>query len=173
MGLAAGGRMRQVIHPDPFKIDDWDVAAADRVFVTLLHAKDWRTITGDAAPNQPPTAKEYSKARFPWFDYYSENAEAIAGSPILGALDSVVAKGNKNGEVPLPENASVEPGVIVNDLRRRITVNPGVVEVGIHGGRVIAPDSEICNRGDVDARLLRELRFCAVLVQARHRKPTI
>jgi hypothetical protein len=40
MGLAAGGRMRQVIHPDPFDLDDWDFAAADRVFVTLVHAKD-------------------------------------------------------------------------------------------------------------------------------------
>ena len=65
MGLAAGGRMRQVIHSDPFKLDDWDFAAADRVFVTLVHAKDWKKITGEAAPNQPPTAKEYSRGGAP------------------------------------------------------------------------------------------------------------
>jgi len=31
--------MRQVIHPDPFDLGDWDMAQADRVCVTLLHAK--------------------------------------------------------------------------------------------------------------------------------------
>ncbi len=62
MGLAAGGRMRQIISPDPFNIDDWELNAADRVFITLVHAKDWKGTTGEAAPNQPPTAKEYSDA---------------------------------------------------------------------------------------------------------------
>ena len=65
MGLAARRRMRQVIHPDPFNIEDWDLAFIDRVFVTLAHAKDWKMITGDAAPNEPPTAKEYSEAELP------------------------------------------------------------------------------------------------------------
>lgn len=72
MGLAAGGRMRQAIHPDPFKVDDWDFVAADRVFVTLVHAKDWKKVTDEAAPNQPPTAKEYSMAGLPWFEHYGK-----------------------------------------------------------------------------------------------------
>ena len=47
--------MYQDIKPDPFDLDDWDFAAADRVFVTLVHAKDWKEVTAEAAPNEPPT----------------------------------------------------------------------------------------------------------------------
>ncbi len=110
MGLAAGGRMRQVIHPDPFKIDDWDVAAADRVFVTLLHAKDWRTITGDAAPNQPPTAKEYSDAGLPWFEHYGKDQAALPGSAKLAGVNSVAELFEKMTGAILPNSQDVETG---------------------------------------------------------------
>ena len=60
MGLAAGGKMKQSIYPDPFKLSDWDTSKTDRVFVSLVHAKDWKGITGQNAPNEPPTAKDYT-----------------------------------------------------------------------------------------------------------------
>jgi len=89
MGLAAGGRMRQAIYPDPFNIEDWDTTLADRVFVTLVHAKDWKKITGDAAPNHPPTAKEYSDAGLPWVQYYGKDQAALPGSKKLAGVKSI------------------------------------------------------------------------------------
>lgn len=89
MGLGAGGRMRQEISEDPFSLDDWDMAATDRVFITLLHAKDWKTVTGEAAPNAPPTARDYSRAGLPWFEYYSKDQEALPGSATLSGVKSV------------------------------------------------------------------------------------
>jgi len=68
MGLGGGGRMRQTIYPDRFRSEDWDLAAGDRVFVNRGHAKDWKSITGSAPPNEPPTAATYSQAGLPWFD---------------------------------------------------------------------------------------------------------
>jgi hypothetical protein len=48
----------------------------------------------------------------PWFAYYADE-EAIAGSSILKKLKSVVQMGKAKGDVPLPENESVKPEVIV------------------------------------------------------------
>ncbi len=110
MGLAAGGRMRQVIHPDPFNIEDWDVTAAERVFVTLLHSKDWKAITGEAAPNEPPTAKEYSDAGLPWFEYYGKDQAALPGGSKLGGVESVAKLFKKMTGANLPNSQDVETG---------------------------------------------------------------
>ena len=110
MGLAAGGRMRQVIHSDPFKLDDWDFAAADRVFVTLDHAKDWKKITGEAAPNEPPAAKEYSEAGLPWFEHYGKDQSALPGSVKLAGVKSVANLFKKFTGAMLPNSEDVETG---------------------------------------------------------------
>ena len=77
MGLAAGGKMRQEIYPDPYNLEDWDFSLAERVFVTLVHAKDWLGTTGEAALDMPPTASEYTKAGLPWFEYYGIDQAAL------------------------------------------------------------------------------------------------
>jgi hypothetical protein len=107
MGLAAGGRMRQVIGSDPFNIEDWDVSAADRVYVTLLHAKDWKKITGEAAPNEPPTAKEYSNAGMPWFDYYGKDQSALSGSAKLAGVSSLASMYKKVTGATLPNSQDI------------------------------------------------------------------
>ncbi|WP_291207144.1 hypothetical protein [Hyphomonas sp.] len=107
MGLAAGGRMRQVIHPDPFNLDDWDFAAADRVFVTLVHAKDWKKVTGDAAPNSPPTAEEYSSAGLPWYEHYGKDRSALPGSSTLAGVNSVAKLFKKITGATLPNSKDI------------------------------------------------------------------
>ena len=110
MGLAAGGRMRQVIHPDPFNIDDWDMAFVDRAFVTLAHAKDWKSITGDAVPDEPPTAKEYSDAKLPWFEHYGKDQSALPGSAKLASVKSVANLFKKLTGATLPSSKDIETG---------------------------------------------------------------
>jgi len=113
MGLAPGGRMKQQIYDDPFDFDDWDLAHSSRCFVHLTNSIAWRAITGEAAPTMPPTAKQYSKAGLPWFDYYDERANAVEGSSVLNKLKSAFGIGKEKGETPLPENESCEPQVTV------------------------------------------------------------
>jgi hypothetical protein len=117
MGLAPGGRMRQEIFDDPHAFDVWDLETSARCFLHLANSMVWRHITGHQPPTVPPTAREYSKAGLPWFEYYAEGAKAIEGSTVLEKLKSVVQMGKKKGDVPLPENEPVgEPTII--ELRK-------------------------------------------------------
>jgi hypothetical protein len=109
MGLAPGGRMRQEIYDDPFDIDDWETKHKSRCFVHLANSLVWRAITGDDPPTVPFTAKEYTRYGLPWFEYYSDNSTALKGAKKLKKLKSVTEKGKEKGDVPLPENESVNP----------------------------------------------------------------
>jgi hypothetical protein len=113
MGLAPGGRMHQVIHPDPYGVDAWDRSVRSRVFVHLCNSLVWRAVTGSEPPTTPPTAAEYERAGLPWFSRYEETAGAAGGGARLGRLRSVLAMGKAKGDVPLPDNTSVEPGHVV------------------------------------------------------------
>ena len=113
LGLAPGGLMRQQIYHDEFGIDAWETDHPSRCFVHILNSAQYATVTGKSPPTQPPTAKSYTSAGLPWFDYYSETLAAIPGSKKLAEMDSVASKGIKQGELPLPENEPVEPKNIV------------------------------------------------------------
>lgn len=113
MALAPGGRMRQEIYEDPFDLDDWEMDDKSRCFVHIANSLVWRSITGETPPTVPFTAKEYTKFGLPWFDYYSDNSNALKGSKKLDGLKSVNEMGKEKGEVPLPENESVTPENVV------------------------------------------------------------
>jgi hypothetical protein len=112
MGLAPGGRMRQYIYDDEHDIDAWDQANGSRCFVAIANSLSWRAITGEAPPSLPPTARDYAKAKLPWFDYYAESP-AVEGASALQNLLSVIGMGKKKGETPLPENESADASVVV------------------------------------------------------------
>lgn len=113
MGLGAGGTMRQEIYADPNDLADWDTTATNRCFIHLCNALVWREITGTNPPHPPLTAKEYAKARIPWFDYYRNDLPAVDGSKILSGVKSVAQLGQANGTAPLPENTTIEPEFVV------------------------------------------------------------
>ncbi len=110
MALAAGGRMMQDIYEDTFDIDDWDIASADRVFVTLVHAKDWKAITDESPPNEPPTARDYSEAGLPWFDYYGKDQKALPGGAALAGVMSVAKMFKKITGASMSESSDVKTG---------------------------------------------------------------
>jgi len=112
MGLAPGGRMRQHIYDDEHGLDAWDQANGSRCFVAIANSLSWRAITGEALPSLPPTARDYAKAKLPWFDYYAESP-AVDGASALQNLLSVVGIGKKKRETPLPENESADASVVV------------------------------------------------------------
>ena len=113
MGLAPGGKMRQEICEDPHSLEDWDLAHASRCFVHIANSLVWQSITGAPPPTPPPTAAAYTKAGLPWFDLYAGDAKALEGSKTLAGLKSVKEMGKKKGQVPLPENESVNGEVVV------------------------------------------------------------
>jgi hypothetical protein len=113
MGLGFGGRMRQRIYRDPHDFVDWDVKERARCFVHLANALVWREITGEHPPTTPPTSAEYTRAGLPWFEYYAADLKAIPGSSLFTKAKSVLELGKQKGDVPLPENQSVQPSNIV------------------------------------------------------------
>ena len=114
MGLAPGGRMRQEIYKDPYSIHDWDTENGSRCFIHLVNSATWQAITRQRPPSEPPTAKQYTQAGYPWFDYYDAEAKAVNGSDILASVKSVAAFGKGKMAKPLPGNESVSVTNLVN-----------------------------------------------------------
>lgn len=108
MGLAPGGVMEQHIYEDEHRHDDWRTDVHARCFVHLLNSAQYHYVTGEAPPTQPPTAKHYTDAGLPWFEYYKDAAALDGGVP-LKVIDSVAALGIKKGESPLLDNSPVAP----------------------------------------------------------------
>lgn len=113
MGLAPGGRMRQEIYEDPFDLNDWEIEHRSRCFVHIANSLVWRAITGKNPPTVPLTARKYSRAGLPWFEYYDEGAKKIKGSKILAGMKGIVTKAKEKVGAPLPENETVIPDHIV------------------------------------------------------------
>jgi len=124
MGLAAGGRMKQKVYPDPHGVDAWDPDATSRVFVHLVNSELWREITGEEAPPTPVTAKSYAQAGLPWFELYDEHAATIDPSSTLAAVKSVSELEATESAHPLRRDASITPS-FVRKLARVLGVRDG------------------------------------------------
>jgi hypothetical protein len=120
MGLAPGGRIRQQIYDDPYGLEAWAQRHCSRCFVTIANSTAWIATTGERPPTEPPTAKQYTEAGLPWFEYYDADAKALQGAAKLKDLGSIAATGQQKGEASLPENESVEIERLVR-LRKRAT----------------------------------------------------
>jgi hypothetical protein len=107
MGLAPGGRMRQEIYADPHSIHDWDTEHRSRCFVHLVNSTTWHTITGERPPSKPLTAQDYTRAGYPWFDYFDAETKALLGADPLAALKSVNELSKEKGTAPLADNQPV------------------------------------------------------------------
>lgn len=111
MGLAPGGLMRQEVYKDEYGIGAWDQKSGSRCFVHLTNSEMYQAISGHIPPHKPFTAKEYTKAGLPWFDYYSDNI-TITGSSLLSKLSSVAVKVIQKGGSPLNNNDSLQPAIV-------------------------------------------------------------
>ena len=114
IGLAPGGQMKQEIYTDPYGLDVWDQRHSSRCFVTIANSSMWTKITEERPPTEPPTAKEYTAAGLPWFDYYGGDADTLAGMERFKNFVSIAKMGKKKDETPLPENGSVEVERIIS-----------------------------------------------------------
>lgn len=108
MGIAAGGRMKQKIYPDPYGVDAWDLASRARVFVHVVNSELWREITGEEPPASPVTARSYAQAGLPWFDLYDEAAATIDPTATLANVKSVKQLDAGESTLPLQDDEPVD-----------------------------------------------------------------
>ncbi|WP_353472504.1 hypothetical protein PVT71_00305 [Salipiger sp. H15] len=117
MGLGMGGSMRQEIQEDEYGLDAWDLENRQRCFVMLANAQQWMAMTGEAPPLSPISAREYSKAGLPWFDYYDGDRKAIEGARALGRIKTVKTLSQRlragiwpeDGPLPAPKVKTISP----------------------------------------------------------------
>jgi len=113
MGLAPGGRMRQEVYEDPFDFSEWDLTSSSKCFIHIANSVQWRQITGEETPTQPITARDYSDAGLPWFDYYDADAHALKGSGALTKLKSVAQIAKEKQDLDIGDGGGVKQMKIV------------------------------------------------------------
>ena len=102
-------------------------ANTSRCFVHIANSLVWRSITGSEPPRTPATAKAYTNAGLPWFEYYADGAATLPGSETLADVKSIATLADVLGFDPLPENESVTPKDVVRlGKRSRFEVREGV-----------------------------------------------
>lgn len=89
MGLAAGGKMRQKIYPDPYGAETWDPDNYGSLYIHIVNSISYREITGLEPPRTPVTARTYTEYGLPWFDFYDEEKGDLPKSRVLGKIKSV------------------------------------------------------------------------------------
>jgi hypothetical protein len=112
MGLAAGGRMKQSIYPDPHGLGTWDASRTTRVFVHIVNSTLWREITGEEPPASPVTARDYAAHGLPWFELYDEQLGALAETGTLAGVKSVKHLDAEKAAAPQQDDDPVDVGPV-------------------------------------------------------------
>jgi hypothetical protein len=114
MGLAAGGKMRQKVYPDPHGIETWDPENRGVLHVHIVNSEQYRALTGSGPPPSPVDARAYTDRGFPWFDLYDEEAGDLATRQALAGIKSIREVERGLGGEPGPE-----PSIEVPDSQVR------------------------------------------------------
>lgn len=121
MGLGMGGLLRQVIETDPWGAEAWDTAQRLRVFVHLLHARDYAALTDLAVPPTPVTPEAYVKRGIPWFDWEAATP-GVQGGAAFSGVKPVSAALAGIGALQLGD-ATISPSSPIT-LRRVLAIEP-------------------------------------------------
>jgi len=121
MGIAPGGKIKQQIYADSFATEDWDEQQIGKCFVHIANSQSWRQITHSAPPTKPFTAKAYTNAGLPWFDYYDDQLDTVDTQESLQRLLSVNTLKHLWHGKKLSGNKSCDPKLVIavrNGLRK-------------------------------------------------------
>lgn len=108
MGLAAGGKMKQSIYPDPHGVATWDERNRGEIAIHIVNSEQYEAITGIAAPPTPVDASAYTAHGYPWYALYDETQGDIAPSETLQKVRSVNDLEREQGLPPRKEETSFE-----------------------------------------------------------------
>ena len=93
--------------PIKLPVTSWSVCSAAHVHRPGAPASGQKE-----PPAQPPSAKQYTDAGLPWFDYYGGDLKALEGAKELAKLDSVAAITIKKGRAPISGNEPLSPAFV-------------------------------------------------------------
>jgi hypothetical protein len=108
MGLAAGGKMKQKIYPDPHGIDTWDQENYGYIFVHIVNSIIYREITGKEPPASPVTAETYTRHGLPWFDLHDETLGDVSTPEVLTKVKTVNEIDEEKGITAQQDDSTLE-----------------------------------------------------------------
>ncbi|PGH32696.1 hypothetical protein GX50_04476 [[Emmonsia] crescens] len=83
MGIAAGGKIKQSIHPDNYNPDSWDRSSTTTFNVQMLNAAVFEKMIGISPPACPIDATTYLQCGLPFFELPEHK------SPVKGQIEGV------------------------------------------------------------------------------------
>ena len=89
MGLAAGGKIKQKIYPDPYGIQTWDIENRGSTIVYIVNSEQYAQLTGRKPQLTPISVQTYIERGFPWFDLYDEAEADVARPDELAGVKSI------------------------------------------------------------------------------------
>lgn len=117
LGLAAGGKIKQKIYPDPYGIAAWDRANSGSARISLVNSDQFARLTGHAPPPTPISARTYIERGFPWFDLYDEAEHDVSPSKVLAEVKSVKEVDAAKGLLGEEEEGSDVPDSLITKIR--------------------------------------------------------
>ncbi|CUS10525.1 unnamed protein product [Tuber aestivum] len=133
MGLAAGGRISQKIHPDPLPKNSYNSNNARVLNIQILNSIAFETCTGMLTPETPITTESYAKAGLPFYRIYEEEGEGVYG--FSGDGDGgIKSLGTIDQEVGVSADVKVDPrrptcnhAFCAECVRGKMTTREGIV----------------------------------------------
>lgn len=119
MGIGAGGKIKQEIAEDYYGAESWNEDCRGKTYIRIVNSAMFEQITGRKAPSSPVSAKQYTEAGLPWFDYYDETMPAVLPSGILAGIKPVGALDKAKGQFQREDDETVR---ISPEQLRRIAV---------------------------------------------------
>jgi hypothetical protein len=104
--------MKQTIVRDRHRLEAWNTVQTSRCYVHLCEADDWRRLTGAPPPQVPPTARDYTNAGLPWFDFDAVKP-AVEGASALSDIKSVGVLVDEKTGLKLTDNDGCCPANIL------------------------------------------------------------
>jgi hypothetical protein len=117
MGLAAGGKMKQKIYPDPYGVSAWDVDNRGSAVVHIVNSAQYARLTGRKLPLTPISVQTYIERGFPWFDLYDEAEGDVARSEELAGVKSVQEIDSEKGIFGAEQQSKEVPNSLIKKIR--------------------------------------------------------
>jgi hypothetical protein len=117
MGIAAGGKIKQIIYPDNHGLETWSTECFRGITIHLVNSLVYKSITGEDPPASPVTAERYRDAGIPWYSHFDENVIPVKPPSVFKKILSVMAIEKRRGVLP---NESETPIQITENLLQRI-----------------------------------------------------
>ncbi len=117
MGIAAGGQLKQSIHPDTYGMESWDPICSKKITVHLVNSMDYKSITGKEPPPSPISSIQYQEAGIPWYHYFDETLPPVKAPSVFKRILSIAAIDKRRGKNSQP---SEPPLAVPKELIHRI-----------------------------------------------------